>query len=529
MLEKGKREAEIFRDLPRGVPNRDMEKRKGLELLQVPNAKWMDVDTIRQEFPYETDRILIGAVGSQLVGVKDNRHIMTVAGSRAGKSVTVANNLFHYRGSSLVIDPKGELANLTAKWRKEALGQEVYILDPFERCDKALVDLKASFNPLFILHPNNKRLLEDAGLIADALVPQSPKTDPHWDESAKIFIEGLILYVATNCWDFPGKQTLVKVYELLNKKRDQEENGEEGEDDDKENRGKSIDLLIREMFAYADSLRKTITDENSPLLDIADDIEAAALDFDERPLNEKSSVLSTVRRHLKFLGYRAIQSVLQDHDFDLTDLKTEEKGATIYLVLPAGRLGTCNRWLRLFINLALEAMEREKTIPDPPVLICMDEFPVLGHMKQIEDAAGQIAGFGVKLWPILQDLGQIKELYRGRWETFMGNAGVVQFFGNNDLTTLEYIQKRCGKTSIKMQKDQERPGGADKSDIVIAPHIEQHDLITAEEVARYFSREDPLKRQLVIVGGKVMIAQRLEHFNENSPGYGQFKGLLDGH
>ena len=84
-----------------------------------------------------------------------------------------------------------------------------------------------------------------------------------------------------------------------------------------------------------------------------------------------------------------------------------------------------------------------------PVLFVLDEFASLGHMRQIEDAAGQIAGYGVKLWPILQDLGQLKSLYKDRWETFMGNAGVLQFFGNNDLTTLEWISKRLGTTTIE--------------------------------------------------------------------------------
>ena len=66
-------------------------------------------------------------------------------------------------------------------------------------------------------------------------------------------------------------------------------------------------------------------------------------------------------------------------------------------------------------------------------------------MRQIEDAAGQIASYGVKLWPILQDLGQLKALYKERWETFMGNAGVLQFFGNNDLTTLEWISSASAR------------------------------------------------------------------------------------
>ena len=198
---------------------------------------------------------------------------------------------------------------------------------------------------------------------------------------------------------------------------------------------------------------------------------------------------------------------------------------TIYLCLPAGRMGTCNRWLRLFINLALEAMEREDYKPDPPVLFCLDEFAILGHMKQIEDAAGQIAGFGVKLWPILQDLSQLKTLYTERWETFMGNSGVLQFFGNNDVTTLEYIQKRLGKTPVKTRRESDSPekalGGGSRG-------LEMHDLITAEEAGRYFSRNDPKKRQLVIWAGKdPMVLERVEYHDEKSPVSRYFKGKFN--
>ena len=61
---------------------------------------------------------------------------------------------------------------------------------------------------------------------------------------------------------------------------------------------------------------------------------------------------------------------------------------------------------------------------------------LLGHLESIERAAGYIAGFGVKLWVILQDINQLKSLYKDRWETFLGNAGTLTAFGNVDVTTL---------------------------------------------------------------------------------------------
>jgi type IV secretion system protein VirD4 len=234
-----------------------------------------------------------------------------------------------------------------------------------------------------------------------------------------------------------------------------------------------------------------------------------------------------VRRHTKFLDYAAMRGVLSGHDFDLEDLKRAPNGMTVYLCLPATRMGLCSRWLRLFINLLLEAMERERSKPAVPVLVCLDEFPVLGHMRQLEDAAGQIASFGVKLWVFLQDWGQGKALYKDRWETFAGNAGVLQFFGNNDLMTLDYLSRRLGKTVVAVTREgeagpEQRAAGLSGKSV----SLELHDLLTPDEASRLFARSDPLKRQLVIWAGyHPMILQRVEYFDKASPVHHAFAGL----
>ena len=351
---------QLIDDLPRGVTTRELDKQK------VPMSAWASPADIlnSKALAWDPSKILLGAVGSTLVGVRDDRHICTIAGSRAGKGVSaIIPNLIHYQGSVLAIDPKGELASITAQRRAEGLGQKVCVLDPFDRTAPWVEKYKKSYNPLSILKPDNPTIIEDAGLISDALIIASSHSDPHWDDSARSFIEGVILHVATY-GGYEGARDLVTVHSLITK-------GKAGLQIDDED-----DLLhdvIQEMKYNAENLGNE---------DVADGILAAALDFSERPDREKGSVLSTIRRHLRFLGYRALKGVLQDHDFDLTELKTAPGGITIYLCLPAGRMGTCNRWLRLFVNLALEAMEREDYKPDPPVLFCLDEFAILGHMKQ---------------------------------------------------------------------------------------------------------------------------------------------------
>ena len=140
-----------------------------------------------------------------------------------------------------------------------------------------------------------------------------------------------------------------------------------------------------------------------------------------------------------------MRRVLAESDFSMEDLKTSR--VTVYLCLPATRLAHAwavaahdgRPWrLRPWNAPARSAKGK------PPVLFCLDEFAALGHMESIEKAAGQIAGFGVKLWPVIQDLTQLQRDYKEAWETFMGNAGLLTFFGNTDLTTLDHISKRLG-------------------------------------------------------------------------------------
>ena len=482
----------LLADFPRGDPDRTADQ------FTPPDSAFAPPGGIRTTpaLAWRSGKLFLGVIdgeikidadgrrhgmGGHAVGLDDDRHICTFAGSRSGKGrAAILPNMLHYPGSVLATDPKGELATMTAR-RRAAMGQAVHVLDPFAVASGAAVSFRAGFNPIEAMRLDHN-LVADGALIADALVVGAGK-DPHWDESAKAFIEGVILHLRTSP-DYKGRRSLLTLRELVGRGA--------ADPTGKAPSGFSLTALAAEMRANKEA---------------GGVIETAAADFFDRPDNERGSVLSTARRHLKFIDLFRNNPVgkftLETHSFDLAALKT--KPTTIYLCLPARHIGTCNRWLRLFVNLTLQSMEqtRGKLPGGVPVLCVLDEFASLGHLQQVEDAAGQIAGFGVKLWPILQDLSQLKALYETRWETFLGNAGILQFFGNNDLSTLEWINKRCGKTSILTTR---------KSDVTIqmgmsgatgeSTATEVHDLLTMDEAARYFGRDDPSLRQLVIWAGR---------------------------
>jgi type IV secretion system protein VirD4 len=106
-----------------------------------------------------------------------------------------------------------------------------------------------------------------------------------------------------------------------------------------------------------------------------------------------------------------------------------------------------SRWLRLIVQLACTVLEGFGPYPRarPPILFMMEEFATLGHMEIMERAAAYFPGFGVKLWVILQDITQLQRYYKTGWETFLGNAGLLQLFANGDEETLRYAAGRLEK------------------------------------------------------------------------------------
>ncbi|MEM6414217.1 MAG: type IV secretory system conjugative DNA transfer family protein [Pseudomonadota bacterium] len=475
-----------FETLPRGLPGTSATRGAA------PRALWMNPSALHgSEFwQYETGKVILGRTDGAMLGVADNRHLMTVAGSRSGKGTSViVPNLLCYPGSVLVLDPKGENATLTAERRGlgrgipgGGLGHDVYVIDPFETANVA-DDYRAGFNPLDGLDPNARTFIDDCDGIADALVVEtSGAKDSHWTSTARLVLRGLVAWVASG-------------------------------------NAKSKDLNEVRRLSYLPSDGEGTGEFETLLIDMS--VSEAAYGIPAEAANmligmrqdERGSVLSTVRDNIAFLSSPAMAETLTG-DGRTIDLKTWKFGnASVYLCLPAGRLHRHGRFFRLFLNRLLSAVEAAPDQPEIPALMILDEMHVLGHMNALETAAGLMAGFGVRIWSIWQDLSQLKDIYKARWETFMGNAGILQFFGMNDVTTLEYVSKRLGTSSVmsishgEISKEQALAGFSGESKT-----IQSAPLLSIYEVGYYFSRQS--NNQLIIYpGSDPIFLQRVPYWD----------------
>ncbi|SFL44557.1 type IV secretory system conjugative DNA transfer family protein, partial [Shimia haliotis] len=339
-----------------------------------PSASWMNPARLSDDdFVMKDGRIFLGRTkDGRTIGVDDNRHVVTIAGSRAGKSATsLMSNLLTWDGSAMVVDPKGELATNTALHRAK-MGQDVFILDPFGEVTGEAEKFRASFNPLDELRAGGPRdVVDDASTLADALITSDGRTNDHWSMSAKNLIRGLCLYALHRR---PQDASLVDVRALLTSPAEREKKAPAG-----------APLALADHF-------EAMTKE-----DAFDGVLAGmGSTMAGKPKSERGSIISTAIEQTSFLDSIPMREHLAEQG--LTSMRAlKRKPTTIYLVLPSSRMGTHFRWLRAVLTQAMTALERTENATRRPVLFVLEEFPTLGHMRLIEASAGLMAGYDVKL------------------------------------------------------------------------------------------------------------------------------------
>lgn len=378
------------------------------------SSRWADLNDLMKHRLTDDGGLLLGEFvtegGAVPLSYKGDRHLLTVSPTRSGKgSTALVPNLLTYEGSMLVIDPKGENAMMTAQRRRE-MGQKVYVVEAWMITASAGLE-PSRFNPLDWLELGDMDMTENAMLLADALIVPSQSHESFWDEEAKALLQGLILYIATDKSE-AGNRTLARLRDLL--MLDQ----------------KDMNKLFKLM-------------EQSPHHIVAS-TGARSLQKDEKLL---SSVISTAQSHTHFLDSGRIRESLSASDFRFEDLKTE--AMTIYLVLPADRLQTFSRWLRLLVQQAITVNARNIEIqPEKPIIFMLDEMGALGNLTMVEQAFSLMAGYGFQLWGVVTDLSLLKKHYGDGWQTFIANAGALQYFGSRDAESSEAFSVMCGSTTV---------------------------------------------------------------------------------
>ncbi|HXN10387.1 MAG TPA: type IV secretory system conjugative DNA transfer family protein [Steroidobacteraceae bacterium] len=346
---------------------------------------------------------------SKVLSYSGNGSILTIAPPGSGKTTcNVVPNLLRWPGAAVVLDVKGEIYDLTSKWRST--------IGPIIRFSPLDPQHSQCYNPLAFVRRESLYVWEDAMNAANMmLIPgQGGDKNKMWEDLARDLLTAIIADLAF--WERPEDRPMSKVLSILNRN---------GWDEFVER------LRLNPEIGAMRDMGVSLAKENPETL---------------------ASILTVARSSMNSWKGERIGMITRKSDWHPLDLR---RGAhpTIYICINSEDIDTYASLLRVFIAQHLNALLSQKVPPQgaEPILFCLDEFPRLGGMRPIEKALEVGRGFGIRLWLFAQNFGQIEAAYENA-DGLMENC-LVRTFMNPTVASAGKIAEEIGKAGIAQGAD----------------------------------------------------------------------------
>lgn len=350
---------------------------------------------------------------------KHNTNVLVVGGSGTGKTRTYAVPNVLEAGCSMVItDPKGEILRKTGGFLKRA-GYEVRVFD--------LLNPDASFcyNPFRYVRDDKEVLQLITNLIQNTTPPHAQSSDPFWEKSETALLQALMLYLLHEAP--PEEQNFGMVMELLGSAQVKEKD---------ENFESPLDILF-ERLAMRDpesiavkqyGIYKLAAGKTAKSILVSVGVRLAAFN-----LPQIARLTMTDELHLDDLGERrvALFCCIPDSDKSLN-----------YLV---GMVYT-----QLIQTLFYQADRVHRGRLPVPVHCLMDEFPNISLPKDsFQSALATMRSRGIFCSIIVQNIAQLKSMYKDSWESLVGLCDEFLYLGGNEQGTHKYVSELIGKETVE--------------------------------------------------------------------------------
>lgn len=350
---------------------------------------------------------------------KHNTNVLVVGGSGTGKTRTYAVPNVLEAGCSMVItDPKGEILRKTGGFLKRA-GYEVRVFD--------LLNPDASFcyNPFRYVRDDKEVLQLITNLIQNTTPPHAQSSDPFWEKSETALLQALMLYLLHEAP--PEEQNFGMVMELLGSAQVKEKD---------ENFESPLDILF-ERLAMRDpesiavkqyGIYKQAAGKTAKSILVSVGVRLAAFN-----LPQIARLTMTDELHLDDLGERrvALFCCIPDSDKSLN-----------YMV---GMVYT-----QLIQTLFYQADRVHRGRLPVPVHCLMDEFPNISLPKDsFQSALATMRSRGIFCSIIVQNIAQLKSMYKDSWESLVGLCDEFLYLGGNEQGTHKYVSELIGKETVE--------------------------------------------------------------------------------
>ena len=463
------------------ITNINSKNNKSTSSLTHGSAEWFELNNAKKQ--YEIGDLVIGEAYSyspeygipgkeQKLKVKATGHLLTIAGSGAGKTVSVVvPNMLEWKYSAICMDPKTEIEEMTGCYR-ESLGQKVIRLN----ADTENTD---GFNVLDWIDTSSDKCIMDAQSVVGWLSEQSTDDNSNskfFDQAARNLIEVVLLDVLFNPKITNDERTLLTVRKAIGQP----------------NIIKYIKAIQKRGQNYAYGAASNKASLLLPML--------------EKGESTMASILGTADNMTEFLIVPSLSRLVCGNSFKTSEILDDN--ITVFIQIPLKTLDSTPAIARLIIGALLNRIYEAKGTMNNNVLVMLDEMPRLGYMKLLETARDAGRSFGINLWAICQSTGQLEKIYgREGMRDWMESCFVRTFFGIQDEVTAEMISKTCGTTTVLTQSQGTSESGSRRAQDV-THQISQNKssniseagrrLVTLDEVIQMETDDDGVPDEQII-------------------------------
>lgn len=425
--------------------------------------------------------IIVGKLGNKYLTFPGQQHVIISAPTRSGKGVgIVIPNLLNWPDSVVVLDIKQENWDITSGFRRKH-GQACYLFNP------APADYRTHrYNPLGYISEDPNFRIDDIQKIANMLFPDQQGVDPIWTATPRGLFLGVVLYLA----ETPGK--LVTLGQV------RRETLAEGDG------SAYFTRIVNERAKDGNPLSPVCVEALNSYVSIASD-------------DTRSGVMASFRSRLELWANPLVDAATSANDFDLRDLR--KRRMSIYIGVTPDNLDRMGPLLNLFFQQLLDLNTRELPNQNKDIkyacMLLMDEFTAMGKIPIMSKGISYIAGYWLRMMPIIQSPAQLVEVYgKEAAQTFRTNHALQIIYPPkaSDTETARDISEWLGYQTVKGVSESKAKGLFAKKNETESESDQRRALLLPQEITSLGSD----KEIVVIENVPPILAKKVTYYADHA-------------